>query len=338
MPAKYSLDVSNLPLALLLLDNQWRITFANNLAEQLLSTSLQRLEGMSLESFFTPREVLKQLMERAQYAEMNISDHQLRLSKDQTPISLHLRTSGKHICLLLIPEANRLNMEQQSKSYEMAQVVSRIALEMAHEIKNPLAALRGICQWVTEHQLKDDLQEALSQMMANVDRIGTRIDHFLQLGPRADVGMKQVNIHSLLDDVMQPVPKGVTLQRVFDPSLPPILAHPQRLRQAIENLWQNAMESEPQYIEWHTRLATAAQLPQHRGMVLEVRITNDGHTIPSHLHASLFEPFVTSKARGSGLGLAVVQQVMIEHGGRIQFHSETGRTSFIIHLPLGPLE
>jgi len=335
MPHKQTVDSSNLPLALLLLDRQWTVVFANNLAEQLLFTSVQRLRGMSLTHFFTPRNALNELIDRAQYAEMDISDHTLRLKRDQTPLSLHLRTSGEHIYVLIIPEANRMHVEQQSKRYEMAQVVSRIALEMAHEIKNPLAALRGMCQWVSEQPLSSDVQEALEQMMANVDRIGTRIDHFLQLGPRADIGMQAVNIHSILNDVMQQKPKHVTLRRVFDPSLPTVMAHPQRLRQAIENLWQNALEAKPQYIEWQTRIATATQLPQHKGMVLEVSIRNDGQSIPSELHDSLFEPFVTAKSRGSGLGLAVVQQVMIEHQGRVQFNSESGRTCFTLHLPVG---
>jgi len=335
MPSSQSVDVSDLPLAFLLLDAQWKICFANNLAEQLLGTSCQRLQGMSLESFFSPRRALYELQERAQHTEMDISDHQLRLKRGETPLSLHLRTAGKQIYLLLIPEANRMHVEQQSKQYEMAQMVSRIALEMAHEIKNPLAALRGICQWVSEQHLKLELKEALLQMLTNVDRISKRIDHFLQLGPRADVGMQAINIHCILNDVMQHIPQGITLHRVFDPSLPSIMAHPQRLRQAIENLWQNALEAKPKYIEWQTRLATATHLPKHKGMVLEVSIRNDGQSIPTHLHASLFEPFVTAKARGNGLGLAVVQQVMLEHQGRVQFNSETGRTRFTLHLPVG---
>lgn len=335
MQHRHALDVSDLPLALLLLNQNWNIIFANNLAEQLLQTSRQRLSGMDLNAFFTPQHALDALKDRAKDIGMDISDHTLRLKLSQTPLSIHLRFSGDQICLLLIPEANRMTLEQQSKRYEMAQAVSRIALEMAHEVKNPLAALRGVCQWVSEHPLQQDLQEAMVQVMGNIDRIAQRVDHFLQLGPRADTGMQQINIHSLLHDVMQPNPKGVSIRRVYDPSLPLLNAHPQRLRQALENLWQNALEAKPKYIEWQTRLATAVHLPQHKGMVLEVKIVNDGQSIPKHLQASLFEPYVTAKQRGSGLGLAVVQQVMLEHLGRVHFKAESGRSCFFLHLPLG---
>ncbi|MDQ6961001.1 MAG: ATP-binding protein [Mariprofundaceae bacterium] len=334
MQRKHHVDVSDLPLALLLLNQDWTISFANNLAEQLLQTSLQRLLGMDLTLFFEPREALLALKERAQGIEMDISDHTLRLKLGHTPLSMHLRRSDDQVCLLLIPETNRMNVEQQNKRHEMSLVVSRIALEMAHEIKNPLAALRGVCQWVSEHPLQQDLQEAMQQVMGNVDRIAQRVDYFLQLGPRADMAMQDVNIHSLLNDVMHTVPDGVKIHRVYDPSLPVLQAHPQRLRQAIENLWQNALEAKPQYIEWQTRLATATSLPQHKGMVLEVKIVNDGQSIPKSLQGSLFEPFVTAKKRGSGLGLAVVQQIMLEHLGRVHFTAENGRSCFFLHLPL----
>ena len=171
-------------------------------------------------------------------------------------------------------------------------------------------------------------------MLSEVDRIRERIDSFLQLGPRADINMQPINIHALIDEVCQP-PAGVNLRRVYDPSLPPLLAHASRLRQAIENLWSNALEAGSTHIEWQTRIAPMVRLPgHHRGAVLEVRITSDGSPIPEQLREHLFEPFVTGKQRGSGLGLAIVQRVMQEHGGRISLKSVHNRTSFILHLPI----
>jgi len=145
--------------------------------------------------------------------------------------------------------------------------------------------------------------------------------------------MEMTNIHVLIQDVTV-YQEGIQVRRVFDPSLPETLVHPARLRQAFENLWQNAVEAADSTIEWQTRMAPLVHLPGHSGQVLEVRITNDGRMVPPDLRDRLFEPYVTGKQRGSGLGLALVQQVVLEHGGRINMRSEKGRTTMILHLPI----
>ena len=87
-------------------------------------------------------------------------------------------------------------------------------------------------------------------------------------------------------------------------------------------------------VEWQSRISPVAKLPGHAGRVIEISITNDGTPVPEHVRTRLFEPFVTSKSRGSGLGLALVQRVMLEHGGRVQLRSEHGRTRFTLQFPL----
>lgn len=235
--------------------------------------------------------------------------------------------------VLMVPEGNRAEVERQTKRQEMAEAVARIALEMAHEVKNPLAALRGASQWLSERSSDNDVIEISTRMLSDVDRIRERIDSFLQLGPRAEVAMHPVNIHALLDDVCR-APEGVQLHRVYDPSIPLLVAHEARLRQAIENLWTNAVEAGSTLIEWQTRIASMVALPGHQGMVVELKITSNGTPIPDSLKEHLFQPFVTGKERGNGLGLAIVQRVLQEHGGRVKLSSGHGRTSFVLHLPL----
>ena len=96
----------------------------------------------------------------------------------------------------------------------------------------------------------------------------------------------------------------------------------------------NALEAGATQIEWQSRISPAAKLPGYAGRVIEISITNDGTPVPEHIQTRLFEPFVTSKSRGSGLGLALVQRVMLEHGGRVQLRSEHGRTRFTLQFPL----
>jgi len=328
--------IANLPLPALILDGWGKITHVNMLAEEQFGTSARRLVGRHLSEFFEPSSEVNAMLERVSLGE-TVTDDAFSNRFTHAPYSLHLGPYGVGIAVLMVPEANRAEVEKQAKRQELAEAVARIALEMAHEVKNPLASLRGASQWLAESSKDDDVKEISTHMLAEVDRIKVRIDSFLQLGPRADIAMEPVNIHALLDDVCR-VPSGeqaeVHLHRVYDPSIPDLMVHEARLRQAIENLWSNALEAGSTHIEWQTRVAPMVALPAHQGQVVELRITSDGSPIPDSLKEHLFHPFVTGKERGSGLGLAIVQRVMQEHGGRVKLSSGHGRTSFVLHMPL----
>lgn len=327
------IPISSLPLPLLLLDSEGCIVNANMVAEEQLGMSAAKLTGMNLNALFSPQSAVENVLERVRGQLESVSDHGLNHRHSNQPFSLHISASGTGLSAILLPEVRRHEVEQQSRRHEMAEAVARIALEMAHEVKNPLAALRGAAQWLAEHSTSEDANDATRQILAEVDRIRQRIDAFLQLGPRAEVAMTLINIHTLLDEVSV-ADRDIMIRRVYDPSLPEIPAHPARLRQAFENLWRNALEADGSYIEWQTRVATMAKLPNHQGPVMEISITNDGAPIPADMQARLFEPYVTNKQRGSGLGLAIVERVMLEHDGRVQVSSEHGRTCFTLHLPI----
>ena len=324
--------ISNLPLPMLLLDGRGKIVDANVMAEEQLGTSARKLAGRHLSDFFEPSSGIDAMLERVSQGE-TVTDNAFSSRLTHMPFSLHLGPHGSGSALLMVPEGNRSEVERQAKRHEMAEAVARIALEMAHEVKNPLASLRGASQWLSEQAGDKDTVEISTHMLSEVDRIKERIDSFLQLGPRADIAMEPINIHALLDDVCR-APEGVHLHRVYDPSLPKLLVHEARLRQAIENLWRNALEAGSTLIEWQTRMASMVALPGHQGAVVELKITSNGAPIPESLMEHLFQPFVTGKERGSGLGLAIVQRVVQEHAGRVKLSSEAGRTIFVLHLPL----
>ncbi len=321
------------PLPTLLIDHDGQVLRANLLAQELLGVSERGLAGRHLNGLFSPAEAIQRMLDHVFVHHANISDHSLTMRANNQPCSLHMGPDEEGAAAMIVPEANRHEVEQQSRRHEIAEAIARVALEMAHEIKNPLAALRGAAQWLGEHAENDDTKDAVRHILAEVDRIRERIDAFLQLGPRANIQMESVNVHSVIDDVCRP-PEGVQLRRVYDPSLPDIRAHPGRLRQAIENLWRNALEAGATMVELESRISPVAKLPGHAGRVIEIIITNDGTPVPEHVRTRLFEPFVTSKSRGSGLGLALVQRVMLEHGGRVQLRSERGRTRFTLQFPL----
>ncbi len=329
-----SIATSSIPLPMLMLDHEGFILGANMEAQSALGISERALAGRHASHLFAPESEIQVMLDHMKDNYGSLSSHGLCERSSNAPCSLHIGPAGDGYALLMVPEAGRHELEQHVKRQEMAEAVARIALEMAHEVKNPLAALRGAAQWLSEQWSQGDQREAAMMMLGQVDLIRERIDSFLQLGPRAPIGMEAINIHSLIDDVCH-LEDSVAIRRVFDPSLPLIQAHAGRLRQAIENLWMNALEAGATHIEWLTRVNTTIKLPEHKGAVLEVRITNDGEPIPRHIQDHLFEPFVTAKTRGNGLGLALIQRVMQEHNGQVRLQSEAGRTSFILHLPIG---
>ncbi len=356
------IPLSILPLPMLLLDAEARVQQSNLLAQEALCQSDRQLVGRHLSEVFAPAGEIERLLSLLSPYSGGVSDHQLCMQNGGMPISLHLgmHDGGMHdsgmrgngfqesgayendaheigMTAIFVPEAHRSEVERHARRHEMAEAVARIALEMAHEVKNPLAALRGASQWLSEQEMHADAREAVGQIIGGVDRIRDRIDAFLQVGPRASVQMEMTNLHALIQDIIPKqgqYPEGIYISRVFDPSLPEIAAHPARLRQAFENLWQNALEAAASKIEWQTRMAPLVHLPGHHGKVVEVSITNDGAMIPEALQDRLFEPYVTGKERGNGLGLAQVERVMLEHGGRINVKSENGRTTMTLHLPV----
>jgi len=324
----------DIPLPMFTLDAGGMIESANIEAQSRLNMSANALRGRYLGNIFGPESEIKAIMKHLRDSGQPLSDHGLFLKPTGEPCALHAGDFKDGYVVVMVPEANRQEHDLQAKRQEMAEAVARIALEMAHEVKNPLAALRGAAQWLTEQPASPAQHEAITMMLGEVDRIKQRIDDFLQLGPRADIGMDPVNIHEMIDDVCLPV-SGVVVRRVFDPGLPPVQAHATRLRQAIENLWSNALEAGAKQIEWQTRINPSVRLHGSKGPVLEVRISNDGSPIPALLLDQIFEPFVTAgKKRGSGLGLALVQRVILEHKGQVCVQSDSGRTAFTLRLPL----
>lgn len=322
-----------MPIAVILVNREGNVTHANELAQGHMGTSLRCMSERHLADFLQPSSEVKTMIGRALEGE-TVADDAFCGRHNHMPYLLHFgpMQDEQGVVIGLIPEANRSEVEEHVKRHEMAETVARIALEMAHEVKNPLAALRGAAQLLHE-QSTGDAAEISAHILAEVDRIKERIDTFLQVGPRADMAMTEINIHALLDDVCK-ASEHVQVRRVYDPSLPNLWVHETRLRQAIENLWVNALEAESTCIIWETRIAPLVALPGHQGMVVELSMRSNGHPVPATLKDRLFEPYVSNKARGSGLGLAVVQRVVQEHNGRISLKERAGDTTFVMHLPI----
>lgn len=206
----------------------------------------------------------------------------------------------------------------------------------AHEVKNPLAGLRGAAQ-LLERRAPDAAAKDLAQLIIDeADRLAALANRLLHHDGKAQ--LVAVNLHELLDRVTELVraePHAPRVQHDFDPSLPAVRGDADRLQQIVLNLARNAVEAHATTLTLRTRAEHGARIAG--GMLraaLRLDVIDDGAGIPPALRDSLFEPLVSGRADGTGLGLALAREFAREHGGDLVCTSAPGRTVFSLYLPL----
>ena len=206
----------------------------------------------------------------------------------------------------------------------------------AHEVKGPLAGVRGAAQLLRRHLAAPDQIELAELIMAEVDRVAALSDRLLRAG--AKPRLARTNIHEALERVAALVaaePSAPRIRRDYDPSLPAINADADRLQQALLNLARNAVEAGAQSIALRTRAEHAARLTDRTlRFALRIDVGDDGRGVPAELAETLFEPMVSGRADGSGLGLAIAREIAREHGGDLTYTSRPGATVFTLMLPV----
>ena len=230
-----------------------------------------------------------------------------------------------------ITEENRL-MSQHGGSRTMIR-------QLAHEIKNPLGGLRGAAQLLERRLGAPELQEFTGIIIKEADRLVALVDELL--GPGTPPRKVDVNIHELLHHVHQlmsvDAPDGVSFAHDYDPSLPPIALDWDQMVQALLNLVRNATQSvgDAGTITYRTRALTHYTIGKtlHR-LVASVEVEDDGPGVPEELRDTLFYPLVTGREQGTGLGLALAQELVHRHGGLIEYESTPERTVFRVLLPM----
>ncbi len=207
----------------------------------------------------------------------------------------------------------------------------------AHEVKNPLAGLRGAAQLLQRRVHDEDLRSLAGLVIAEADRLAALANRLLRHGGAAQLG--PVNIHERLErlgDLLLAEPSAPALRHDYDPSLPDVYGDADRLLQLLLNLARNAIEAGAQTIIFRTRAEPAVRLGERMArMSLRVDVIDDGPGVPPSLRDTLFEPLVSGRADGSGLGLALAREIAREHGGELRYVSRPGETVFSLYLPMG---
>jgi two-component system nitrogen regulation sensor histidine kinase GlnL len=342
--------LSALPDPVIVLDAANAILYVNTAGEQFFDAGARSLAGEALDDLLPGDSPVFNLIGNARRSGTSISEYSVAI---ETP------RLGAHVMTIQVaPLADRPEqlvvsfhersiadkMDRQLTHRNAARSVTAMASLLAHEVKNPLSGIRGAAQLLEQNASAADCE--LTRLICDeTDRIVALVDRMESFSDPRPITRTSVNIHEVLERVRKVAQSGfgrhVRFTEAYDPSLPPVDGNFDLLVQVFLNLVKNAAEAAPRQ-GGEVTLATAYQhgvrlavqgSDSRIHLPLVVSVTDNGEGIPEDLRAHLFDPFVTTKRNGTGLGLALVAKVIGDHGGVIEFESQPRRTVFRVFLP-----
>ena len=346
--------LDGLPHPVLLLGNKNRIEFANAAAEHFFQSSATFLRRQTLDEIIAFGSPLLALIDYVRRTGAKVNEYGVDLGSvkdtNHTLVDVYggpvAEADGK--ILVMLQQRTMAHMiERQLTHRGAARSVSGLAGVLAHEIKNPLSGIRGAAQ-LLESSLGDEDRQLTKLICDESDRICNLVDRMEVFGDERPLEREAVNIHDVLDHVKKIAEAGfasnINLVENYDPSLPSISGSRDKLIQTFLNLVKNAAEAiGAERRDGQITLSTAFR-PGVRlsspgsaarvSLPLQIEIEDNGPGIPAELKPHLFEPFVTTKTSGSGLGLALVAKFIGDHGGSIECDSKSRGAIFRVLMPM----
>ena len=342
--------VANLPSPLFVVDQSGCLRRVNPAAEQLFGASAHGLVGRPLSDFLPPHATMLDLVRHVADSGASVSEYsvELALSKGEsiavdshmTPI---LELPG-HVLILLHPCTVARRLDQHRVQRGSARSVATLAATLAHEVKNPLSGIRGAAQ-LLEPAIGEEDRPLVQLICDETDRICAMVDRMEEFNAGRPLERSAVNIHQILEHVRRIAENGFArrhrIVEHYDPSLPDVEGDRDKLIQVFLNLIKNAAEaaspdggtitlSTTFQHGWRMALGTSRE---RLHLPITVEVKDDGPGVPPDVADHLFEPFVTSKPRGTGLGLALVAKIIHDHGGVVSHHAGEPGAMFRVSLP-----
>ncbi len=337
-----------IPYPAFVFDRRNTILAVNSAGEAFGSTSVRQMLGKPLPAFMGEGSAVEDVVNQARRGEGSVVLHDVEVAWVDRPPRLNnlhaSNMSGGEVLLLLHPRGLADKMDRSLTHRSAARSVTGMASMLAHEIRNPLAGINGAAQLLAMNASTED-QELTQLIQDEIKRIGKLVERVEQFGDLRPTPREPVNIHDVLDKAKRSAQAGFAAHARFkedyDPSLPDVAGDFDQLLQVFQNLFKNAAEAIPQVggvitIKTAYRPGVRLQIPgqQSESLPLQILITDNGTGVPETLLNDIFDPFVSSKSAGTGLGLSLVSKIIADHGGVIECDSVPGRTVFEILLPI----
>lgn len=337
--------------AVVVVDPGGRIRSVNQAAEELIGLSAHPLNDRPFEQAFPHDRPLQELVRKTLESGRTRTDFDARLTRSDgsqvvvSAVGSLIRDAegeARGVVLALRDQTRIRDLEERLSRSDRLAALGTVAAGVAHEIRNPLAGLRGAAQLLEgERDFPPAFKEYTSVIIKEVDRLAAIVETLLSFAsPRAPV-LRPYNLHQILDSLLflEQAPlrdRGVSVQRLYDPQLPEILADPSEIRQLFLNLIRNGVEAMPGGGELTLRTRYERSSQRCGGLSIAVaEIIDQGIGFDPEIERHLFTPFFTTKEGGTGLGLAICLRIVEDHGGAMEAGSQPGKgSSFRVMLPL----
>jgi two-component system, NtrC family, nitrogen regulation sensor histidine kinase GlnL len=336
---------------IIVIDRSGEIRMVNPAAEQFFGTGAATLRGTSVAELVAPHSPLLSLIDTVWRVGNTIYEYDIPLEGprfDSRTVTIQGALAGEAAELLVLTLHQRSivdKVDRQLTHRSAARSVTAMAAMLAHEVKNPLSGIRGAAQ-LLEQDADEDGRQLTRLICDETDRIVALVDRMEAFSDHRPIDRQPVNIHEVLERVRKLAQSGFARDARFveeyDPSLPPVYGNRDLLVQIFLNIVKNAAEAVP-LAEGEIVLTTGYRHglrlagpggEGRRHLPLMVAVTDNGGGIPEEMRPYLFDPFVTTKRNGTGLGLALVAKLIGDHGGVIEFDSQPRRTVFRVFLPM----